>query len=178
MQADFKAVQITVVHAHQRRGKLHRSGEFGGVVRLDEHGHPQFVRQRFHFLHARQAQRGDDQQNAIRAHRARLKNLIRIDHEILAQHRQRAGGARGLQIFRRTLKVIAIGQHRQTRRAAVCIARGDIGRIEISADHALGRAGFLDLGNHCGLTVNEAAPDRTHKVARRPGVPRLRLDFG
>src|SRR3546814_14280351 len=39
-------------------------------------------------------ERGDDQQDAVGADRARLDHLVGIDDEILAQYRQRAGLAR------------------------------------------------------------------------------------
>jgi hypothetical protein len=39
--------------------------------------------------HLRVVQAGGDQQDAVGAHGARLVDLVRIHHEILAQHRQR-----------------------------------------------------------------------------------------
>ena len=54
-------------------------------------------------------QRRHDQQDVIGAKGARLGNLQRINHEILAQNRQRNGIARGNQIFGRALEPRAIG---------------------------------------------------------------------
>ena len=57
-------------------------------------------------------QRRNDQQHAVGAQRARLEQLVVVDHEILAQHRQRAGVARFDQILVGTLEEIDIGEHR------------------------------------------------------------------
>jgi hypothetical protein len=74
---------------------------------------------RFKLLHRRQIERGGDQQDGVGAHGARFGDLIGIDHEILAQHRQGAGGAGRLQIFRAALEILAVGQHRQAGRAVL-----------------------------------------------------------
>ena len=59
---------------------------------------------------------------------ARLVNLIRIDHEILAQHRQLARGAGLLQVIHFTLKKLHIGQHRQAGSTKFGITLGNVGR--------------------------------------------------
>jgi hypothetical protein len=91
-----------------------------------------------------------------------------------------AGRARRAQGFRRALKKLAVGQHRQAGRAVACVIGGDFGRREMFADHALRRAGLLDLGDHRDALdqrpmrrpisadffgVN-AAPDRAEEIAR------------
>ena len=115
---------------------------------LDEHRHAERSRGRFEFAHAHDIKRGNDQQDAIGAHRARFKQLIRLEHEILAQHRQAACRARLSQALGAALKKLRIGQHRQAPRAMPGIACRDRRRIEILAQHAPARTRFLDLGNH------------------------------
>ena len=108
---------------------------------------PSVVRDRLQLQHARGLERGDDQQDAIRARGARLVHLVRVDREVLAQHRQPAGGARLFHVLERALEKLLVGQHRQAGRAVALVARGDRGRIECLAQHAPARARFLDLGD-------------------------------
>ena len=57
-------------------------------------------------------------ENAIGAPGARLSNLIGVEHEVLAQGRQRGGCARLRQEFGRALEGGRIGQDGEARRAA------------------------------------------------------------
>ena len=66
-------------------------------------------------------QRRHDQQHRIGARDARLVQLVVVDDEVLAQDRQRAGGARRAQVLERAAEVGALGQHRQRARAAALI---------------------------------------------------------
>src|SRR5690606_37654230 len=88
----------------------------------------------------------DDQQDAVSADHARLVDLVGVDDEVLAQHRQGAGVAGFAQEAVAALEKINIGEDRQARRAARLIAAGNRGRVEILADQALGRAGLFHLG--------------------------------
>ena len=85
-------------------------------------------------------ERGDDDQDRIGADRARFGDLPWIDHEILAQRRQIAGGARGDQIILMPLEIRRVGEHRQAGGAARGIGAGVIGGVEIVADQSFGRA--------------------------------------
>ena len=105
-------------------------------MHFDQYRHAVIHRLSLQCLHLRQIERGGDQQNRIGTHRPGFSHLIGIDQEILAQHRQRTGRARRLQVFRRTLKVLAIGQNRKTGRTMFGVAARDICRTEISTDHA------------------------------------------
>jgi len=60
--------------------------------------------------------------------RARFVNLVRIEREILAQHRQVARSPRLLQVGIAALEEIDIGQHRQARRPSRGITARDVGR--------------------------------------------------
>ncbi len=65
------------------------------VVHLDQHVHVQVARQRFQLARLGVGQRGHDQQDAVGAHRAAFVDLPGIEDEVLAQHRQIDGRARG-----------------------------------------------------------------------------------
>ena len=52
----------------------------------------------------------DNQKDAVRAPCAGLVDLVGIDDEILAQHRDRARGARGQQVLRRAAEELSIGE--------------------------------------------------------------------
>ena len=117
---------------------------------------------------------------------ARLVDLPGIDHEVLAQHRQVAGGARLLEVVDAALEELPVGQHREAGRADCAVAFGialrDVGRDELAlADHALARAGLLDLGDHRGLAGGDLAAQRALEVAREHaalGVGPDRLERG
>ncbi len=58
-------------------------------------------------------QRRDDQQDAVRSHRAGLIDLVGVDDEILSQYRQCACIPRLSQIVVVALKELHVRQHRQ-----------------------------------------------------------------
>ena len=91
--------------------------------------------------------RGHDDQDAVGALGARLRHLIGVEHEILAQHRQRGRRARRRHEIRLALERRRVGEHRQAGRAAGLIGARQRRRIEIGADQALGGARLLDLGD-------------------------------
>ena len=61
-------------------------------------------------------ERSKDEQDAVGPHRAALRDLPRIEDEVLAQHRQIDRGARGHQMSG-ALEMRRVGQHREARRA-------------------------------------------------------------
>ena len=68
---------------------------------------------------------------------ARFRHLIGVEHEILAQHRQRGRRARRHHEIEMALERGRVGQHRQAGRAAGLIGPRQRRRIEIGADQAL-----------------------------------------
>ena len=98
LQRDLEGAQVAVVDAEQRRLELERALQLGRVVHLDQHGHVQAARDRLELGHLRVVQAGRDQQDAVGAHGPRLVDLVGVDHEVLAQHRQVARRARLLQV--------------------------------------------------------------------------------
>ncbi len=129
-------------------------------MHLHQHIHAQLRREDGEFAHPGILQGGDNQQDGVRADDTRLDHLIGIHGEILAQHRQRAGGARLLEMLVGALEKIHVGQHRQAGGAVAFITPGDVGRPEIRAQQALAGARLLDLGDDRGTTGGKPAPDR------------------
>ena len=79
----------------------------------------------------------DDQQHAVGAQGTGLDNLVRVNHEILADHWQLARRAGLLQEQVAALEEVDIGQYRQAGCAALLVALGNVFRIKELADHAL-----------------------------------------
>ncbi len=56
-------------------------------------------------------QRRGDEQDAVGTQNPRLDELVLVDHEVLAQHRQVHGVACGAQVVVVALEVTFVGQH-------------------------------------------------------------------
>ncbi len=83
-----EAPQVAVVDPDHTRAEAVGALHFGLVVDFDQHVHPAFERGGLHLGHVRVVERGDDDQDGVGADRAGFGDLPRIDHEVLAQHRQ------------------------------------------------------------------------------------------
>ena len=138
-------------------------------MNFHQHGHAKLRGDGFQCAQGGRIEQGGDEQDGIRAHRAGFKNLPFVQNEILAQDGQRTGSAGGGEVFGRALKEIAVGKHRQTRRAAALIAGSNLRRCEIGANHALAWAGLFDFGNDGGLVLRDARAQRADKIAHRRG---------
>ena len=79
---------------------------------------------------------GDDQQDRVGAGRRGLVELVAVDDEVLAQHRQLGGRDRLAQVVERAAEVRALGEDRQRRRAAALVGLDDVGHRRALADHA------------------------------------------
>src|SRR5450830_1626613 len=164
VQRNLKSFEISVVDADQRRFELQRARQLGRIVHFHQHRHVQAARNRFKVLHSRIIQNGRNQQYGIGPTSARFINLIGVQHEVFAQHRQRAGGAGLLEVVNATLEKLQVGEYRQTGCTMLRIALRYIGGDEILAQHALGWAGFFDLGNHSGLPGGDLAAQGGDKI--------------
>ena len=116
-----------------------RALELGLVMHFDQHVHAERESRRFEFGRGSVIERRHDDEDAIGAGRARLRHLIGVVHEILAQHRQRTGRARRAQMIERALERGRVGEDGQTGRAALRIGLRQRRRIEIVADQSLSR---------------------------------------
>ncbi len=170
LQRHLEGAQVAVVDADHRRRHLQRALQFVDVMHFHQHVHAQRQRQLGQRGQLGIVQRGDDQQDAVGAQHARLVHLVGVDDEILAQHRQRAGFAGLLQIGVGALEEVHVGQHRQAAGATELVADGDVGRAEIRADHALGGAGLLHLGDHRRVAIGHRRLQRAHEATHRRGA--------
>ena len=115
-------------------------------------------------------ERRDDQQDAVGAQGPRLVHLIGVDHEVLAQHRQRTGRARRLQVGIGALKEVRVGEHRQAGRAIVAHSERAMAAGSKSARSTplLGEA-FLISAITAGTACRHAFLEGGGKAARRAG---------
>jgi hypothetical protein len=86
-----------------------------------------------------------DQQNGVRAPQPGFVNLIRLEHEVLAQRRERDRGACRGKEFGCTLKGWCVGKHGKACGAALGIGLSQRRRVEVVTDQPFRRASFLDL---------------------------------
>ena len=172
-------MQVTVIHADQRRVEgLQRSLQLIAIVHFHQHIQADALGHGRQLGHLHVIQRGDDQQHAVGAQGTGFDDLVRIDHEILADHRQLARGTRLLQEQVGTLEEVDIGQHGQASRPALLIADGDLGRDEVLTDHAFARRGLLDLGDHGWLLELGLGDQGIGETARRTSAFRLCFQLG
>src|SRR6202030_3536631 len=164
----LEGFQIAVVDANEPRLQPQRAIELCLVMHFDKRVHPERGSGGFQLGRASIVDRGHDDQDAIGAVSARFGDLIGVVHEILAQHRQRYGGACCAQVIEMALKRRRIGQDRKAGGAAGFISFGQRRRIEIVAVETLRRGRLLDLGDQRIVAGLEAAFDGAQKTARRP----------
>ena len=174
-QRRLERAQVAVVDADQRRAQLQRRGQLVAVMHFHQHVQAQFQRAGFQFRHQAVVERRDDQQDRIGAHRARFVDLVHVDHEVLAQHRNLAGGARLLQVVHRALEEMHVGQHRQARRAMARVALGDVRRLEVRAQHAFRRRRLLHFGDHAGVARRDVLAQARFEAAQAARGLRRRL---
>ena len=93
-EIDRERLEVAVVDAEQRGVERERAGELRLVVDLDQRVHAERRCRRRELGRLTVAEGGHDEQDAVRAERARLRYLIGVEHEVLAQHGQRHRRAR------------------------------------------------------------------------------------
>ena len=71
------------------------------------------------------AQYCHDQENAVGTERPRLRHLVGVEGEVLAQHRQGNGRARRAQVAVPALEIGLVGEHRQASGAALLVGAGE-----------------------------------------------------
>src|SRR6267142_3455634 len=117
----LEGAQIAVVDAHKTRAQLERALELGLVVHLEQHIHAIGEGSCFKLLRQRVGHARHDDQDAVSAPGARLRHLISVVHEILAQRRELGRGARGGEVFGLALERGCVGEHREAGRAAPAV---------------------------------------------------------
>ena len=78
---------------------------------FDQHVHAELVRAGFEFSQLCVADGSHDQQDAIGTPGPCFEDLIGVEQEVLSQDRQCAGRARSLEVLRRPLEELDIGEH-------------------------------------------------------------------
>ncbi len=165
-----EGLEVAVVDADERRLELERALELGGVVHLEQHVHAVPDRSGLDLRGRAIVERRHDDEDAVGAHRARFRHLIRLVHEVLAQHRQVGCRAGGDEELGRALERGAVGEDREAGGAARLVGPRQRRRIEVGADQPPGRARLLDLGDQGIIAAVEPALDRAQKAARRVGA--------
>ena len=69
---------------------------------------------------------GDDEQDRVGADGAGLEHLDLVDHEVFAQHRQRAGLAGAMEVVDRAAEVRAVGEDGEGRGPALGVGGGGL----------------------------------------------------
>src|SRR5262245_30261735 len=161
----LECLQITVVDSDEPRPQAQRALELALVVHLQQDIHAERDSGRFQVPRHLIVDRGHDDQDAVRAPGPRLRDLVRIVHEVLAQDGQIGRPTGGDEVVRLALERRPVGQHRQAGGAAARVGACQRGRIEICADQAFRWACFLDLGDQSVATGGEFAFDGADEAA-------------
>ena len=111
-QVDGEGTQVAVVDADQRGARGDRSPELGFVVHLDQGVEADRRHSPSSSGQAAVVERRGDEQHGGGARRGGLPDLVGIDHEILAQHRQRDGRGDRLEVGQRAAEAPRLGEHR------------------------------------------------------------------
>ena len=148
---------------------LERALELGAIVGFDHDGEAETHRKLMevgedHVV----GNGGDDQQCRVGSDGARLEHLDLVDDEVLAEDRERAGGAGTLQVVDRSAEERAIGEHGEASRPTLGVSLGGRRRIEIRRQLALRRRAALDLRHHGEPLVLRA--QGSHEVACGRGL--------
>ncbi len=94
-----------------------RGQHLGLVVRLDECAHAQLVRDGEQRAQVGVVEEAHDQEDGVRTRRARPDDLIRVDHEVLGDHRQRHPVAHARDVVERRAEARGVGDDADGRRA-------------------------------------------------------------
>src|SRR5690554_3746360 len=111
-QRHLKSMQVTVIDANQRSVQYSEYPlQFFGIVHLGQYIQILFAGCCRQFLQLGVIQTGRNQQDTVGVQRACLNNLVWVDHEVLADHRQFTSSPCFQQITVGTLEKIDIGQY-------------------------------------------------------------------
>ena len=114
-------------------------------------------------------QRRGDEQDGVRAERARFEQLVVVEDEILLQDRDRHRLARAAQIVAAALEERGVREHGHRGRSGAGIEPRDLRRGEVRADDALARRGSFELRDQPDRAV-PPAPNRAGEIPRA-GAP-------
>jgi hypothetical protein len=134
-------------------------------VHLDQHVEGKGLGASGKELHFFGRECGGDEQDCIGAMGARLKDLILIHHEVLAQAGQCHCRRSKFEIVQAALKMRLVREHGESCRATRLVALRKPSHVEIRANHALGRGRLFDFGNN-RRSRSSATPQRCRPSSR------------
>src|SRR5262245_858757 len=172
----LERLQIAVVDSDEPRSQAQRALELALVVHLQQDIHAERDGAGFQIPRHLVVDGGHDDQDAVRAPGPRLRNLIRVIHEVLTQDGQIGRGTSGDEVVRPALERRAVGQHREAGSAASRVGAPQRRRIKIRADQPSRWACFLDLGDQSVAAGGEFTFDAAEEATRRRDRFGLGLD--
>src|SRR5262245_10254425 len=174
----LERLEIAVVDSDEPRAQAQSTLELSLVVYFQQDIHAERGGAGFQVPRHLVVDRGHDNQDAVRGPGPRLRDLIRVVHEVLAQNGQIGRGTSGDEVVRLALERRAVGQHRQAGGAAPRVGAPQRRRIKIRADQPSRWACFLDLGDQSVAAGREFAFDGAEEATRRRDRFGLGLDRG
>jgi len=168
VRVDGEAVQVALVHTDHGRTGVECPAELALVVDLDERGHIERDDETVQARELAVLERRDDQQDGVCSHRPSIENVALAHGEVLAQHGELDGGARGLEVGTAAGEERLVGEHGQTARPACSVRSRQGCRVELGREHTLRRRAALDLGDQCDVAD---AAQRHSELPRRRGGP-------
>src|SRR5215203_4690595 len=147
-------------------------------MHLDQHVHAERERRVLDVPRRGVIERGHDDEDAIGAHRAGFRDLVGLEHEVLAQRRQRGCRASGREKLRLALERRTVGQHRQTGCAASLVPARELRGIEVGANEPRRGAGLLNFGDQRIFAAGDPPFDGVAESARGGGGLGGGLDIG
>ena len=106
-----------------------------------------------------------DEKNRVRATPSAFIDLIRVKDEVLSQHGEARGPARGGDVVQVASKVFVVGEDREGRGAVRGVSAGNFFHVEIIAQHTSGGRFSLEFRDHRGLSG--ALKQRLSETANR-----------
>src|ERR1019366_4714976 len=107
---DLEGLEVPGVDADDAGASLDGPVGLGLVVHLDQSRHPQGLGPLTQADQGGLVKSRDNQQNNVGAVGARLPQLVRRDHEVLAEHGDLYGGAHGSQVLQAASETAPLGQ--------------------------------------------------------------------
>ena len=136
------------------------------IVHLDERRHAELGREDLEVDDVALGQRLCDQEDRVRARRARFPHLVEVDDEVLAQDGQLHRVAHRMDVLELAAEVVLVGETRDRARAVRGVGLRDRDRIEVLADHPRRRALALDLRDDVRRVRVPAVDHRLEEVPR------------
>ena len=160
LDVDAEVREVAVVDADHLGVDVQGDLELVLVVDLDEHVQVERAGVAMEREQRVGLDRGDDQQDRVGAGGRRLVELVRLDDEVLAQHRQVRRRAGGAQVVERAAEVERLGEDAQRRGAAGLVGGHDLLDGDALADRARGRRAALVLRDHADPRLAERLLER------------------